>query len=271
MEALPAARAVPPLRVRPRAKESRVLFNPAVHPPQRPPGRPARHHQEGCRARLHPGGALQLRGDGQGARCGPEGKRADRPVRPRPAAAPGPGRDLRRGQGTGHHHRDRSLPPGRALAVRGGHPGHRGQAQRGREEGRRIRHPRRLPQPCLGAGVQHRGPDRAGVLRRPAGPGTRPGSGHLLGRRRRPGPGAAAAAPRRPGEVHPHQGRPRHHRHQGPTAGRPGQDPGAGTSSPRRSPSKSASWNSTTTPATSSTASPRALATCRAVPPASRA
>ena len=34
-----------------------------------------------------------------------------------------------------------------------------------------------------------RRPDRPGVLRGPAGPGRRPGSGHLLGRRRRPGPG----------------------------------------------------------------------------------
>ena len=37
-------------------------------------------------------------------------------------------------------------------------------------------------------------------------------------------PVAASAAPRRPGEVHPHQGRPRLHGHQGPAAGRAGQD-----------------------------------------------
>ena len=81
-------------------------------------------------------------------------------------------------------------------------------AQRGRRQGRWLRSPRRIPQPLVGSGVRDRRQDRDRTPRRQPGSGSCPGTRHLLGSSGRPEPGRAARPPRRPGEVHSHQGRP---------------------------------------------------------------
>ena len=126
--------------------------------------------------------------------AGPEENGLTAPSGHAPAAQPGPGRNLRRRQGAGHQHRDRSRTcrPSTGSPPRTSRPPPPSSTPR----------PRRAPSYGIRVGYHnhgwelestHRRPDRAGVLRGPPRPGTRPGSGHLLGRRRRPGPGRSCS------------------------------------------------------------------------------
>ena len=174
--------------------------------------------------RLHAGGALQLRGHGRGTRGRPEGERPDRPVRPRPAAQPGPGpRSSRRPRNwasppsstrssrpsAGRRPRT-SRPPrpklnaaakkGAEYGIRVGYHNHAWELESTVEGRTALEYFADLLDPELVLEVDTYwvavgGQDPVAVLER-------------LGR---------------PGEVHPHQGRAADHGHQGAAAGRQGQ------------------------------------------------